>query len=227
MSKRVRSAGARPVQLACGFALLCAFSSQPASAQEAQRHKPWAVSVNATQVFVKEAASDVTLAGGPVPGADVRIGNATSVTADIGYFLTPNLAANLFFGIPAPAKIEAAGSIEPLGTLAKVKYGPVILSGQYHFDLGPVHPYVGLGVARILFMNARDGSLTGFSIEDRWAPATQAGLRVELAESWMLNADVRYVPFSTRASGSLGGAPVRARLEIDPVLASAGLTYRF
>lgn len=215
------------MQLAFGFALLCAFSSQPVSAQDSQPHKRWAVSVNATHVFVKEAASDITLAGGPLPGADVSIGNATSVVADVGYFITPNLAANLFFGIPATAAIDGAGSVEPLGTLARVDYGPVILSGQYHFDFGPVHPYVGVGAARVLFMNVRDGALADFSIEDRWAPAAQAGLRVELGEAWMLNADVRYVPFSTRAAGSLSGAPVQARFEIDPILASAGLAYRF
>jgi outer membrane protein len=45
--------------------------------------------------------------------------------------------------------------------LAEVNYGPVILSVQYHFnDLGPVHPYLGLGVGRIVFLNERDRALT-------------------------------------------------------------------
>jgi outer membrane protein len=66
-----------------------------------------------------------------------------------------------------------------------------------------------------------------FDIHDSWAPAGQLGVRYELNRSWMLNADVRYVPFSTHASGSLGGAPARTRLDIDPILTSVGITFRF
>ncbi|WP_275430529.1 OmpW/AlkL family protein, partial [Klebsiella aerogenes] len=86
----------------------------------------------------------------------------------------------LLLGIPATAEIAGAGSLEPLGMLAKVNYGPVILSVQYHFnDLGPVHPYLGLGVGRIVFLNERDRALTNFSIDDSWAPAAQVGVRYE------------------------------------------------
>ncbi len=204
------------------------FSAQAASAQDAGDFRRWAVSLNATRVAVSADAPDITLAGGPVPGSNVKIGDATSATIDVGYFFTPNVVADLFLGIPATAEIAGAGSLEPLGMLAEVNYGPVILSVQYHFnDLGPVHPYLGLGVGRIVFLNERDRALTNFSIDDSWAPAAQVGVRYQLDAAWMLNADVRYVPFSTHATGSLGGAPVRTSLDIDPILANVGVTYRF
>lgn len=210
------------------LAVSSAASMTTANAQEAAETRRWAVSVNATQVFVDEDAPNITLAGGPVPGSNVTIGDATSATIDVGYFFTPNIAADLFLGVPASAEIDGAGSLEPLGTLAKVNYGPVILSVQYHFNnLGKVHPYLGLGVGRIIFLNERDRALANFSIDDSWAPAAQVGVRYELDAAWMLNADVRYVPFSTPAAGSLGGAPVRSTLDIDPILMNVGLTYRF
>lgn len=212
---------------AAALAVLSAFP-QAAWAQDSEEFKRWAVSLNATQVFVDEDAPNITLAGGPVPGSNVRIGDATSATIDIGYFFTPNIAGNLFLGVPATAEIDGAGSLEPLGTLAKVNYGPVILSAQYHFNnLGKVHPYLGVGVGRIVFLNERDRALANFSIDDSWAPAAQVGVRYELGAAWMLNADVRYVPFSTHATGSLGGAPVRTGLDINPILTSVGVTYRF
>jgi|UniRef100_B0TA09 outer membrane protein len=218
---------ARLAQYATALAVLSVFP-QAALAQNSEGFKLWAVSLNATRVFVDEDAPDITLAGGPVPGSNVRIGDATSATIDIGYFFTPNVAGNLFLGVPATAQIDGAGSLEPLGTLAKVNYGPIILSAQYHFNnLGKVHPYLGVGVGRIVFLNERDRALLNFSIDDSWAPAAQVGVRYELGAEWMLNADVRYVPFSTHATGSLGGAPVRTRLDIDPILTSAGVTYRF
>ena len=228
MSQTGKDMSARLSQFAAALAVLSAFSPQAAWAQDSEEFKRWAVSLNATRVFVDEDAPDITLAGGPVPGSNVRIGDATSATVDIGYFFTPNIAADLFLGVPATAEIDGAGSLEPLGTLAKVNYGPVILSAQYHLNnLGRVHPYLGVGVGRIVFLNERDRALANFSIDDSWAPAAQVGVRYELGAEWMLNADVRYVPFSTHATGSLGGAPVRTRLDIDPILTSAGVTYRF
>lgn len=228
MTDKARPISARPLQFAAGFALLWAFASQAAWAQDSEEFKRWAVSLNATHVFVEEDAPDITLAGGPVPGSNVRIGNATSATVDIGYFFTPNIAADLFLGVPATAEIDGAGPLEPIGTLAKVNYGPVILSAQYHFNnLGKVHPYLGVGVGRIVFLNERDRALANFSIDDSWAPAAQVGVRYELDTAWMLNADVRYVPFSTHATGSLGGVPVRTSLDIDPILANVGVSYRF
>lgn len=228
MTDKARPISARPLQFAAGFALLWAFASQAAWAQDSEEFKRWAVSLNVTHVFVDEDAPDITLAGGPVPGSNVRIGNATSATVDIGYFFTPNTAADLFLGVPATAEIDGTGSLEPIGTLAKVNYGPVILSAQYHFNnFGKVHPYLGVGVGRIVFLNERDRALANFSIDDSWAPAAQVGVRYELDTAWMLNADVRYVPFSTHATGSLGGVPVRTSLDIDPILANVGVSYRF
>lgn len=228
MSQSGKSTSIRLSHFAAAVAVLSAVSAQTASAQDAGDFRRWAVSVNATRVFVDEKASDVTLGGGPVPGSDVSIDDVSSLTVDVGYFFTPNVAGNLFLGVPPTAEIEGAGSIAALGTLAEVDFGPVILSAQYHFNSsGPVHPYLGLGVGRIVFLNKSDGALTSFDIDDSWAPAVQAGVRYDLNPAWMLNADVRYVPFSADASGSLGGAPVRATLDIKPILANVGLTYRF
>src|SRR3546814_18506524 len=102
------------------------------------------------------------------------MGNATTPTLYVGYFFTPNIAANVFLEVPAPAEIDGTGSIGPLGTLAKVHYGPVILSAQYHFNSqGKLHPYVGVGVGRVLFFNKHDGALSDFNIRASWAPPGQ------------------------------------------------------
>lgn len=223
--KIARARAARLLGLALGSSFCLA---QPAQGEEVSDSDQWTVTLNVTQAILGEEASDVTVAGNPLPDAGVRIGDATTVTADIGYSITPDIAANLFFGVPASAKIVGAGSVESLGTLGETRYGPVVLSAQYHFNSqGVVRPYVGLGVGRIVFFGKDDGALSDFDIEDRWAPAGQAGVRVRVADGLMLNADARYVPFSTVAEGALGGAPVSARLRIRPILANVGIAYRF
>src|SRR3546814_7519062 len=112
------------------------------------------------------------------------MGNATTPTLYVGYFFTPNIAANVFLGVPAPAEIDGTGSIGPLGTLAKVHYGLVILSAQYHFNRqGKLHPYVGVGVGRALFFNQHDGALSDFNIRDSSAPTGQLRVRYELNKS--------------------------------------------
>jgi outer membrane protein len=228
MSHDGKSMFVRLSHFAAAVVAFSAFSASAAAAQDAGDFRRWAVSVNATQVFVHGKASHITLGGGRVPGSDVSIDDVSSATVDVGYFFTPNVAGDLFLGVPPTAKIDGAGSIGALGALAEVDFGPVILSAQYHFNgLGQVHPYLGLGVGRIVFLNKNGRALTDFHIEDSWAPAVQAGVRYDLNPAWMLNADIRYVPFSTDASGSLGGVPVQATLHFKPILANVGLTYRF
>lgn len=147
--------GRTAVFLATGLSLSLGLA-HPVHAQDGQDFERWAVTLNATQVFVKEDAPRIDVAGGPIPGANVRIGNATTITGDVGYFFTPNVAANLFVGVPAQAKIEGVGAIEPLGTLAKTKYGPLILSAQYHFNSrGSVRPFMGVGIGRVLFLGCQ------------------------------------------------------------------------
>ncbi|GLK90878.1 OmpW/AlkL family protein [Pseudomonas turukhanskensis] len=188
----------------------------------------WVASLNLSKVYVDETLGPLNVGGSTVPSAAVSIGNDTTVTFDIAYFITDKVALDLFVGVPARAKFQGEGSISALERVSEVDYGPAILSLQYHFDnFERFHPYVGLGVGRVFFFDKTDGALTSFDIEDKWAPAVQVGLRYDFGNSWMVNSDIRYIPFETDVSGTLGSAPVSTKIEVDPFILSVGASYMF
>nr|6QAM_A Chain A, Outer membrane protein AlkL [Pseudomonas oleovorans]6QWR_A Chain A, Outer membrane protein AlkL [Pseudomonas oleovorans] len=188
----------------------------------------WVASFNFSKVYVGEELGDLNVGGGALPNADVSIGNDTTLTFDIAYFVSSNIAVDFFVGVPARAKFQGEKSISSLGRVSEVDYGPAILSLQYHYDsFERLYPYVGVGVGRVLFFDKTDGALSSFDIKDKWAPAFQVGLRYDLGNSWMLNSDVRYIPFKTDVTGTLGPVPVSTKIEVDPFILSLGASYVF
>ncbi len=112
--------------------------------------------------------------------------------------------------------------------VGETQYGPAIFSLQYHFATkSSFSPYVGAGIARILFLEEEGNALANLDLEDAWAPALQIGVRYQVSENWFANADIRYVPFETDLSGSLGGAPVKGTVSVDPTILNLGFAYRF
>jgi outer membrane protein len=138
---------------------------------------------------------------------------------DISYFFTPNIAAELILTVPQKHDVELGGV-----DIGSVKHLPPTLTLQYHFNpTGTVRPYAGVG------LNA--GTVLGGSVPlkvDRssvgWA--AQIGVDIQLAPQWFLNLDAKYVKIDTDISVKGAGIPV-TRLDIDPVLLSVGLGYRF
>ena len=186
-----------------------------------------AVGLNATRVLTDEDLRSPSAGGAPLPNANLSINNDTTVSFDVSYFLSNQLAFNVFGGIPASADLQGEESLSGL-FLGQTDYGPVILSLQYHVLTGSkFSPYFGAGVGRIFFLNEKDRALTDFDVEDTWAPAVQAGFRWRIHNNWSANFDVRYAPFKADITGNLGPAPVEAEVEVDPTIVSIGVAYRF
>ena len=61
-------------------------------------------------------------------------------------------------------------------------------------------------------------------LDHAWGFALQAGVDVELGKGWYLNADVKKVWLDTNADWGNG---VTAKVNVDPLIVSAGLGYRF
>jgi outer membrane protein W len=56
-----------------------------------------------------------------IPGANATVSNNVSVTFDIGYDITKNLAASLMIGIPPKPTITGEGTIPTDGVFGKVR----------------------------------------------------------------------------------------------------------
>jgi outer membrane protein len=170
----------------------------------------------------------IRLAGSPVPGAAVKIGDRATFAVEAGYFVAPDIAVSVSGGVPPLSKVEAAGSLNGLGAIGKTQGGPVAATVHYHFtSLGAFQPYIGAGVAALVVFNDEDRLLRHYRTADAAGPVLQAGFDYMLDTHWGLFFDAKKAFLTTSTKGYLFGLHVRSSVSLDPVVLHSGLTYRF
>lgn len=177
--------------------------------------------------LVFDASAQVASAGAVIPGASVQIPRNTTLVTELGYRWR-NFGVSLTGGAPPLATVNGAGALEPLGALGQIRYGPTVLTLHYHFNAqGRLQPYVGGGPVLLLIFRNRDGAVTRLRVDNHWGAAVQAGVEYRLDSRLALYADVKKATLKTNATALLEGAPIKARIRLDPAVISAGLSLRF
>lgn len=176
-----------------------------------------------------DSSAKVSLAGTPVPASDAQLSNSTTATLEAEYFFSPNVSTALDFGFPPPsADITGRGSLAPLGKAGETKYGIAGLTLRYHFNgSGQISPFIGAGVGRLFIFDTSDGAVTDLDADSAWAPVIQGGLDFHLNPRVGLFANVAYAPMKTDATGTALGAPMTARVTLNPTVVQGGMSYRF
>lgn len=172
-----------------------------------------------------DASADVFSAGVLQPGWDAEVSTEVIPTLTLTYFLTKNIAAELFCCF---AKFDAKGDgATPVNDLGDFWAFPPIVTLQYHFDsMGGFKPYVGAGVQYMAFFGEGNSDLgQKIELDNAFGLALQAGFDLEVGDGWYLNADVKKVWLDTDARWGTSG--VTANVDVDPWIVSVGLGYRF
>lgn len=204
--------------------LTATLAAAPAMAQEEQ---DWFVHVGPGRLALVDKA-EITAGGAEVPGAGIDSEAQLTGIVEIGRFVAPSIAVSLTLGGPPLVEIDGTGSLEGLGRLADVRYGPSALTVQYHpIREGDFQPYVGVGATYMHIFSTKDGALTDVEVKNDIGPLVQAGAKYWVGESWGIFFDVKKGWLRTRATGSLGGAPVVADIKLDPFVLNAGVAFRF
>ena len=187
----------------------------------------WFVHVGPAGVVFSPGAT-VNVNGAPVTGT-ISVPSNVALGADIGYFITPDISASITLANPPTATINGKnGTVGTLGTLGKTTYLPPVLAAQYHFrQLGAFQPYIGAGVNYTMFLSNSDGALANFRVRSNLAPVVQIGADVMLNQNFGLFVDVKHAWLRTTAAGTLAGAPVDAKVTLDPTIIHGGIAYRF
>lgn len=171
----------------------------------------------------------LTLNGAPFLAGDIAdVDNSWVPSLTLTYFATKNIGVELFCCF-------AQHGIEGKGALAGVELGetmifPPILSLQYHFDgIKGIKPYVGAGVQFIHFFDEEPEAIgRSLEIDSAWGFSLQGGVDVELGGGLYAGADVRYTWLDTTATIGLGpGAQLQTDFDLDPLIVSAHVGYRF
>ena len=212
-----------------GALFLCLAASLAAPGAWAQQ-SPWRVYAGASHIGFSTSAT-IQANGSTVPGADAHASSNNSLGFGVIYDLRPQWSVELALGLPPTTTLSGRGALEGAGTLGKAKYGPAVLSIRHHwFEGSPVMPYVGAGINYTLILSERDGFVSQLHVKNGIGPVLQAGLEAPLNKHWSLFFDVKKIWLKTTASGALpalGGVPAYARVRLDPLVVTAGLSYRF
>ncbi len=209
------------------LALASAAALSLASAAHAQDASRWFVHAGPATMMLDPKAT-MTAGGAAVPGAAVKVPNTWTVEGEIGYYITPNIAAAFAGGYPPVVTVNAAGTLSALGKAGQMQAGPSAINGSYHFNPGGmVQPYVGAGMAFMIVWSTKDAALTNLKVDNAVGPEVQAGIDFMINKKWGAYFDYKRAWLDTTARGNLGPAPVVAKLQLNPTVLNAGVTYRF
>jgi outer membrane protein len=151
-----------------------------------------------------------------------NLSNSGIPEADLTYFFTKHIAVEAIAGI-TPHRLTAAGSTV---ALANTTLLPPTVTLQYHFALGQLDPYVGVGANYTWFLETKSPALGGtVNIHPSAGVAFQAGADYYLTRHWVLNVDAKYLLLETTANAL--GIRDAVSLHINPWIVGAGIGYRF
>jgi outer membrane protein len=171
-----------------------------------------------------EGDDPVTTLAGAAAGLKAHVSDDVMPTVGLQYFLTDHLAVEAIAGTTKHSVHAQAPGVDIV--VKETWVLPPVVTLQYHFaPTARVSPYVGAGVNYMAFYKGKNVNGFDFDIDDGFGTALQAGVDVALRGRWTLNADVKKVFFETDAVDSKAG--LKAKVTLDPVVASMGLGYRF
>jgi outer membrane protein len=174
-------------------------------------------------VFPLTSSSSISGIGGHVDAT-----NTGAPEVDFSYFLTDNIAVEL---IAATTKHDISAVNSALGgrtAVGSVWVLPPTLTMQYHFfPHERLSPYVGAGINATFFYGAHAAGapVTSLGFDNNIGAALQVGMDYNVAGHWFLNADVKQIFLNTTAS--INGGAIKAKTALNPLVAGAGIGYRF
>jgi outer membrane protein len=160
---------------------------------------------------------------GPNSLAGAKLSDSVIPEVDFTYFFTKHWAAELIAGV-SPHRLTA--NLLPNNVaIANTTLLPPTLTLQYHFALGQLDPYLGVGANYTWFLAQQSKALGGIvNIHSAPGLALQAGADYYLTKHWVLNVDAKYIFLETTANV---GAVNNLHLNVNPFIVGAGIGYRF
>jgi outer membrane protein len=210
------------------FALLCAATALPALAEEDNRFF-----IRGGPAYANfDASAHVAVAGADVPGGDASVSSNTGAAFELGWAWQPNWQLTLALGVPPRARIFGAGSLSGAGKLGELSYAPAVLGVLYVPSPDtPWRPYIGVGVNHTFIYNRRDGALSQLKVDNASGAVLQVGAEWQLSRPWAWFFDIKKIWLKTDASGYVsspaGSLPAQARVTLDPMIISTGLSFHF
>lgn len=190
----------------------------------------WVVRVGATNVSPNDASSNVFVDAEDL-GVGVNVGNNTQLGLNLAYFITANWSIELLAATPFNHNL----GLNTVGALGETKHLPPTLTANYYFaDSSSVfQPYVGAGVNYTIFFEDKftaantTAGFTELNLDNSLGLSAQVGFDFVVDANWHVNASARWIDIDTEVSFKLNGASGQVDVEIDPMVYTVSLGYRF
>jgi outer membrane protein len=188
--------------------------------------KGWVVGVGGINAFYHSGATIAT-GGQTIPGATANVSNNFTLMFDVRRYVAKDLSLSLMGGIPPKPTITGQGTASSFGELGKVRYGPAILTAEYHLPkLLAFRPYVGAGTAYAIILKDHDAAVSHLGVHNNWGFVLEGGAEHQLTRNLAIFADVKEVWLGVNAHGSLDGVvPVTAHVNLNPTIVSVGIRF--
>jgi outer membrane protein len=225
------------------FAVLTSLSANVVSAD--YKSGDIVIRGGATMVKPDSAKSGVYVEalGGNTPLA-VSVDDNSQLGLNFVYFYGKNWAVEVLAATPFTHDItihDQQGISEGLfganvdgATLAEVTQLPPTISALYYFDSATrFKPYVGVGINYTVFFDEGFKSTPeslGFNdleLDSSFGFSLQAGIDYHLNDEWHVNASARYIDIATDARFKIGEIKGSASVDVDPMVYSIMLGYKF
>jgi len=137
-------------------------------------------------------------------------------TLTFEYFIAPNLGIEVLAALPFTHEFGLRGS----GGVGGTKVLPPTVSVQYHFDLGVIKPFAGVGVNYTTFW----ATTPGYSLKDSVGAAIHLGTDIALNEQTSFRVDARWIDIGSdlKVNGVKAGT-----VDIDPIVVGFAFVHKF
>lgn len=139
------------------------------------------------------------------------------------------------YSVDSDATLDTPVTGVNLGSLEMI---PITATLQYHLmGASRIDPYIGGGVAYVLFdelssNDLRELDIEAIDFEDDFGYLANAGLSLGLTSNIAVNVDAKWISVSSATiARPVGGVDdvegEEVEIDVDPLLISAGITFRF
>ncbi|CAA0119892.1 Outer membrane protein W [BD1-7 clade bacterium] len=155
--------------------------------------------------------------------AGVSVDGNTQLGLNVVYMASDNVGFELLAASPFTHDVKLNGD-----TIGETKQLPPTVSMQWYFNNNSiVTPYLGVGFNYTFFWDSKaglGGDVQDVNLKDSFGFAANAGLDIEVADNWLVNASVYKMQMETEVlNGPLKGTGVT----IDPVVVMLSAGYKF
>ncbi|MEL6301668.1 MAG: OmpW family outer membrane protein [Pseudomonadota bacterium] len=198
----------------------------------------WFIRGGVANVSPDASSSALVLDGTAIGASSADVEDNTQLGLTFGYMLTDHWAIEVLASTPFTHEITADTGALGLGTIdaGETTHLPPTVSLQYWFadSSSTFQPYVGAGLNYTLFFDEDvDAQLEGvlgpgdLSLDASLGLALQAGFDYALTDKLALNVGVWWVDIDTDAKFNFAANQLTTEVEIDPLVYSVSLGWRF